>query len=43
MNYDDFIKAVELFGIISNMSKKDIKKKIPKTIKKVSSRYEWWK
>ena len=23
MNYDDFIKAVELFGIISNMSKKD--------------------
>ncbi|GAB1466562.1 hypothetical protein MASR2M54_20620 [Aliarcobacter cryaerophilus] len=33
MNYDDFMQAVELFGIISNMSKKDIKK-IPKTIKK---------
>ena len=34
MNYDDFIKAVELFGIISNMSKKDIKKRYLKLSKK---------
>lgn len=26
MSYEDFIKAVEMFGIISTMSKKDIKK-----------------
>ena len=34
MNYDDFIKAVQLFGIISNMSKKDIKKRYLKLSKK---------
>ena len=35
MNYDDFIKAVELFGIISNMSKKDIKKRYLKLSKSI--------
>lgn len=34
MNYEDFIKAVELFGIISKMSKKDIKKRYLKLSKK---------
>lgn len=34
MNYDDFIKAVEIFGIISTMSKKDIKKRYLKLSKK---------
>ncbi|AXK49135.1 molecular chaperone DnaJ [Aliarcobacter trophiarum LMG 25534] len=34
MNYDDFIKSVELFGIISNMSKKDVKKRYLKLSKK---------
>ncbi len=34
MNYEDFIKSVELFGIISNMTKKDIKKRYLKLSKK---------
>lgn len=34
MNYDDFSKAVEMFGIISKMSKKDIKKRYYKLSKK---------
>ncbi|HJE03756.1 Chaperone protein DnaJ [Aliarcobacter thereius] len=34
MNYEEFIEAVELFGIISNMSKKDIKKRYLKLSKK---------
>ncbi|MDX4012495.1 DnaJ domain-containing protein [Aliarcobacter skirrowii] len=34
MNYEDFIKAVEIFGIISTMSKKDIKKRYLKLSKK---------
>ncbi len=34
MNYDDFINAVELFGIISNIGKKDIKKRDLKLSKK---------
>lgn len=33
MNYDDFSKAVEMFGIISKMSKKDIKKRYLKLSK----------
>lgn len=42
MSYEDFIKAVEIFGIISTMSKKDIKK-IFKAFKKISSRCWGWK
>lgn len=34
MSYEDFIKAVEIFGIISAMSKKDIKKRYLKLSKK---------
>ncbi|HAC70332.1 DnaJ domain-containing protein [Aliarcobacter skirrowii] len=34
MSYEDFIKAVEIFGIISTMSKKDIKKRYLKLSKK---------
>lgn len=34
MSYEDFIKAVEMFGIISTMSKKDIKKRYLKLSKK---------
>ena len=34
MSYEDFIKAVEIFGIISTMSKKDIKKGYLKLSKK---------
>ncbi|MDX3959425.1 DnaJ domain-containing protein [Aliarcobacter skirrowii] len=34
MSYEDFIKAVEIFGIISRMSKKDIKKRYLKLSKK---------
>ena len=33
MSYEDFIKAVEIFGIISTMSKKDIKKRYLKLSK----------
>jgi len=34
MNYEAFVKAVELFGIVSSMSKKDIKKRYLKLSKK---------
>ena len=34
MSYEDFVKAVEIFGIISTMSKKDIKKRYLKLSKK---------
>lgn len=34
MDYNDFQKAVEIFGIISTMSKKDIKKRYYKLSKK---------
>ena len=34
MSYEDFIKAVEIIGIISTMSKKDIKKRYLKLSKK---------
>ena len=30
MSYEDFKKAVEMFGIISNMSRKDIKNRYKK-------------
>jgi DnaJ-class molecular chaperone len=34
MSYEEFKKAVEMFGIISNMSKKDIKNRYLKLSKK---------
>jgi DnaJ-class molecular chaperone len=34
VSYEEFIKAVEMFGIISTMSKKDIKKRYLKLSKK---------
>lgn len=34
MDYEEFEKAVDMFGIITNMSKKDIKKRYLKLSKK---------